>query len=180
MQKIAFLARFFAAVLGGLFCALSGHGLAFPLPGMLAISLSAMSSSASNRASINRGQSASEPVRMTKPVRVFMGTVSIITGSCGLSLPEQRHGDFNQHGGRQNRRGQLKRGQKDAPCCVHDCQSRRGAQSEAAQRRGAKAAHHRGQHDPVKAGGNHHQQAQQLKEVAHQGRLAPPSPDRAG
>ena len=46
-----------------------------------------MSSSPAKRASIKRGQRAREPVSSANPVSVLTGTESIITGSCGLSLP---------------------------------------------------------------------------------------------
>ncbi len=125
VQDVAFLARLFAAVLRCLFGALSGHRLASqPQPAGAAISRSAISSSPAKRASIKRGHSASEPVRIANPVSVLRGTVSDITGSCGLSLPSKRHRNLDQHGGRQHRRGQFHAGQKDSARRAHDGQPR--------------------------------------------------------
>ena len=38
---------------------------------------------------MKRGHRASEPASSAKPVRVFSGTVSEMTGNCGLSLPSR-------------------------------------------------------------------------------------------
>ena len=135
------------------------------------ISRSAMSSSPPKRASIKRGQSAREPARITKPVRVLSGTVSIITGSCGLSLPSSATAISTSMVAASTGAASSTRGQKDAARRAHDRQRCRRRKREGSQRHGAKAAHHRGQQNPVETGGDHHQRAHQLEEVAQQRRL---------
>ena len=70
---------------------------------------------AAKRASIKRGQRASEPAIRTKPVSVFNGTVSAITGSCGLSLPSSATATSTSKRCRQHRGGQLDGSRKISP-----------------------------------------------------------------
>src|SRR5581483_10984946 len=109
------------------------------------MSRSAISSRLAKRASMNRGQSARAPVKMTNPTMVLSGTVSAITGNCGLSLP---------------RRATVISTSKVAAST--------GAASSMEARKMPAAARHRGEQNAVEPCGDQHQQAHELEQVAQE------------
>jgi hypothetical protein len=129
VQHIAFLARFFAAVLGCLFGALSGHRLSSRQDrpaghGDQPLGQVEQAREARLDKARPQGQRAGQK---SKAGQGFQGHGQVHHRQLRTELAQQGHGHLDQHGCRQHRRGQLDRGQKDAAGGAHDASAVTGA-----------------------------------------------------
>ena len=108
---------------------------------------------------------------MAKPVRVLSGTVSDITGSCGLSLPSSATAISTSMVAASTGAASSSAARKMPPAARTMASAAGGASAIACPAAPRESCAPSSQQNPVEARGDHHQRAHQLKEVAQQRRL---------